>query len=981
MSAQDAVDLHAVRSLLSDRCFACHGPDAAKRRAGLRLDTRDGIQDALTRADTGVSELVARIDSTDPERVMPPPDAGTTLDATERALLRAWVEGGAPFVDHWAFVAPTRPEVPDGAPHPIDAFVHAQLLGTGLTPAAEAPTAVLLRRLHLDLVGVPPTPDDVRAFEHAHAADPDGAVADAVDRLLAQPGFGETWARPWLDLARYADSNGYQADQLRPSWAYRDWVIRAIDDNMPFDQFTVEQLAGDLLPDATLDQRIATGFHRAAPCNVEAGVLPEENRTLQVFDRVNTTATVWLGLTMECAQCHDHKYDPIPTRDYYRLFAYFNHTPLEVELPSGTTDVSHDFVGPYLDLPLSPAQEEARRSLERDLRDAETARDAHRSAALPDWIERNRLAAENTPTWRTLAPADLKTTGQEEVRFLDDGSALLVGPVPDVATYTLRLAPAEGTITMLRLEALSHPEISGEGPGRGDTARPNFVLNELEVTRRGEPVTLGAAWADFSQKGWPAEGAIDGDPASGWAIAPRFGKPHDLTVSLDPPIEGGELTVTLRQQWGRGRVLGCVRISVSDGDPADTHALSDAVLDALRSDPTDWSHDQRAAVEAAFTKSDPRARSLEDAAEQLASDLAALQPDRTLVMEELEERRVTRVLRRGHYLDPGDEVEPGTPEALPPSTGSDRLALARWIVDPANPLTARVVVNRWWAQLFGRGLVETLEDFGHQAAPPSHPELLDWLAVELVASGWDRKHVLRQILTSRTYRQDSILGANDRDLDPANVRLARGPRVRLAAETIRDQALAAAGLLDSTRFGPPVMPYQPDGVWRAVGRNAPRWEEAQDASRYRRGVYVVWRRAAPYPSFVTFDAPDRASCTVGRPRTNTPLQALTLLNDPVFLEAALALADRALAEAPEQPITRAFRRVLARHPESAELDRLRELWRARRADYERAPERARALIEGVRARYEPASDDPAALAALFHVTHVLLNLDETVVKG
>lgn len=964
-----------VRPILAEHCYACHGPDGAARKGGLRLDDPEGI-DRIREGD----RLSSRIDSPHPDEVMPPPETKNPLSDEEKATLRAWVAAGAPTARHWAFVAPTRPTHAGGLSR-IDELVRARLEGTGLAPAEEAEPAVLLRRLHLDLVGLPPSPEEVDLFVEAHRSAPDQAVEEVTDSLLASPAFGEHWARPWLDLARYADSNGYQADQLRPSWAFRDWVIRSINANQPFDEFTIDQLAGDLLPDPSLDQRIATGFHRAAPCNVEAGVHPEENRTLQVMDRVNTTSTVWLGLTMECAQCHDHKYDPFTTREYYELYAYFNRTPLEVELPSGTTDVSHDFVGPYMDLPLGEGLAAERARLVERREDLEQAREQRIRSGLQPWTVRAREALTGAPLWQVLTPTSFDTGGGGETHPLEDGSTLLTGAVPDRAVYTIEIQLGDRPLSMVRLEALTHEELPGRGPGRGDPERRNFVLNEVEVLIDGQAVGLGEPMASFEQSGWPASGAVDGDLDTGWAIAPRFGESHELSLGLEEPKHGSRLTIVLHQNYGQGRVIGRLRVSGSTASP-DLRGIGDTERELLlgQTAPVESDGDP---LEAAFARVDGEVRELDGELAEVRGALDRIRPDRTLVMREEASPRTTHVLERGHYLSPGEPVEPGTPAALhaPGSEApANRLGLARWIVDPANPLTARVVVNRWWAELFGSGLVETAEDFGLQSTPPSHPELLDWLALELVESGWDRKHLLRSIVTSATYRQDSRIDGTGLALDPKNRLLARGPRVRLSAETLRDQALAASGLLSSERFGPPVMPYQPPGVWRAVGRGAPTWNEARDEQRYRRGIYVVWRRAAPYPSFVTFDAPDRASCTVSRSRTNTPLQALALLNDPVQLEAALALADLSLSDEPGDPLRHIFRRVLVRDPEQSELELLAELREDRLADYRREPARADALIEGVRGVIEPTCADAPLLAACFHVAHVVLNLDEAVTK-
>jgi hypothetical protein len=908
-----------VRPILSENCFQCHGPDEKARKAKLRLD--DGSVSAEK-----LGELVLRIGSEDPDEIMPPPESKRSLDPTQISTLKDWVASGGPYAPHWAFVPPTRPAVPE-APHAVDHFIRSALGSRNLTPSPEAPRATQLRRLSLDLIGLPPTPAEVIAFENDPSPE---AWTRTVDRLLASPRFGEKWARAWLDLARYADSNGFQADQLRESWAYRDWVIDALNADMPFDRFTIEQIAGDLLPEPSLAQRIATGFHRTVTCNVEAGVHPEENRVNQVLDRVNTSSTVWLGLTLECAQCHDHKFDPFSTRDYYRLFAFFNNTPLEVEAPSGVTDVQHNFIGPYLELPLSAEEESRRATLTQRIAAAKKAGAGGRSDV----------------EWTVLPIAHFEGTGGEEFRVLDDGSLLLSGKVPDKTVYTLCLDNPLERITAFRLEVLRDPSLPGEGPGRGDPVRRNFVLHEFAARAASEAIGLHAAKAGFSQKGWDIGGAIDGDEATGWAIAPQFGKDHWATFETREPVTAKSLTVTLDQHFGNGRVLGRFRILATSEE----------------------------------LTTPPRDRAPE-------AELASLKPTRTLVMQEMEESRATHILERGNYLAPGEAVSPGTPSILPPLSEEatpDRLALARWLVDRRNPLTARVTVNRWWAEIFGRGIVATLEDFGSQGEAPSHPELLDWLALEFMESGWSMKHVLREIVLSSTYRQSSKATSELREADPDNRWLARGPRFRLSAEAVRDNALAASGLLTDKSGGPPVMPYQPDGLWRAVGRNAPKWKAAQDEDRYRRGIYVVWRRAAPYPSFVNFDAPDRAACTVSRPRTNTPLQALTLLNDPAYVEMALALADRILREKPEtDPFGRldyAFRLVASRGPDPRERETLTTVLEERLAHFAANPALAAKAVGAPSFAYRPRWPQRNELAAWMHLANILLNLDETITK-
>jgi len=793
-----------VRPILAAHCYACHGPDAAAREAGLRLDLEaDSRRDlggyaALVPHDPARSDLWTRVITEDMDEIMPPVKSKKPLTAAQKATLKRWIEQGAAYQTHWAYVRPIRPSVPASTgdiQNPIDAFIRQRLPQAGLEPSPEADASRLIRRVSLDLTGLPPSPEETAQFLAAWESHPDAAYEALVDRLLKSSRFGERWARPWLDLARYADSNGFQADQLRDSWAYRDWVIRALNANMPYDQFTLEQLAGDLLPGATLDQKVATGFHRTVTCNVEAGVHPEENRVNQVVDRVNTTGTVWLGSTLECAQCHDHKYDPFTMRDYYSVFAYFNNTPLEVSNPSGK-GVSFDFSGPFMELPLSEAQKRERASLEKEV-----------SALEKDW-------------------------------------AALIAP-----------------------------------------------------------------------KEFPA----------------------NVQAALKKPE---------------------ARRSLKDRQLLETHFATD-----------------------------PQLKEMNDCLKTARASLAKVSADSTLVMVEMDQPRVTQVMKRGNYLDPGESVQPRTPsflhaakETLPPN----RLGLARWLMDPENPLVARVAVNRWWAEIFGHGIVATLEDFGTQSEPPTHPELLDWLAVEFAESGWDMQHILRLMVTSATYRQSSRVTPEHLRLDPENRLYARGPRFRMEAEMIRDNALTVSGLLSTRMTGDPIMPYQPPGLWRSVGRNEPKWVEAPDEDRYRRGIYVVYRRAAPYPSFVNFDAPDRASCVVQRSRTNTPLQALTLLNDPAYVEMALGLADRVLRETAdaefEPRLHHAFQLVLQREPASGEREMLRELYESQLSAM--TAQRAAAVLRQP-GKYLPVPDgtDSTQRAVWLYLSNILLNLDETITKS
>ncbi|MDF1712865.1 MAG: PSD1 and planctomycete cytochrome C domain-containing protein [Akkermansiaceae bacterium] len=998
-AAEDPPDFNReIRPILSENCFHCHGPDEKSREGGLRLDTFEGANEGGEFAEAVVpgkphkSEVIARIHADDANELMPPRDSKRTLTGKEKELLEKWIASGAKYEEHWAWVAPVRGRIPkvknaSRVNNPVDAYLLRRLESEGLGFSERAPEGNLLRRLSLDLIGLPPSPEDLQRFLES------GDYEAEVDRLLASPRFGERWARHWLDLARYADSNGFQADQLRPSWAYRDWVIDALNDNMPYDQFTVEQLAGDLLPKSDLRQKIATGFHRTVTCNVEAGVSPEGNRVNQVFDRVNTTATVWLGITLECAQCHDHKFDPFTMKDYYTLFAFFNNTPLEVQPPSNKKDVSHDFVGPYLDLPLTPEQVATAGKLDEDI--AALSRDLERlgDIAGPEfkaWQESTMVSLANQPEWKPMAVKAFSSSGDGGHRVLADGSVLLTGKIPDTATYTVEVGTDLETITGLRLEALTHPELPGNGPGRGDALRSNFVLHEFKVAvtqdRKERQLKLRNARADFSQKDWEVSGALDGKAKTGWAISPQFGEPHFATFQLDRPLvnaRGASLVIRLEQNFGQGRVIGNFRLSAIF-DPSGVVGLPPRIVSILKKAEEKRNAEELDQLRTEFLKSDGRFAKLEAQLARLKKEKASLKPDQTLVMVELDEPRETRILKRGNFLAPDVEVFPATPERLPKlENPSNRLDLANWLVRRDNPLTARVAVNRWWAELFGRGIVATLEDFGTQSDPPTHPELLDWLAVELMESGWNMKHVLKTILMSQGYQQSSRVIPYLLEKDPRNLLHARAPRFRMDAERLRDNALTISGLLSTKMHGKPIMPYQPGGLWRQTGRNEPKWEEQKDENRWRRGIYIVYRRAAPYPSMVNFDAPDRSSCTVRRPRTNTPNQALTMLNDPAYVEMALALADRILTESadPSERIDHAFQLALSRRAMPREVKILEELTLNRSAFYKEHPEKVSEILGSPRFFYKPRHESLVELATWLHVANALLNLDEALTRN
>ncbi|MEM7010547.1 MAG: PSD1 and planctomycete cytochrome C domain-containing protein [Verrucomicrobiota bacterium] len=1004
-AAAEKVDFNRdVRPILAAKCFACHGQDPETRDAGLRLDVEEeakkdlGGYAAIAPNQPEQSEAWLRIDlDADDGDLMPPKKAKKDLTAEEKSTLKRWIEQGAPYAKHWAY------EEPKAAPAPeirnpkfeirnrVDAFVAARLIEAGLASSKRAEPHQLIRRVSLDLIGLPPSPDEVDAFVAAWKLDSDAAYQQLLDRLFESPRFGEKWARGWLDLARYADSNGFQADQLRDSWAYRDWVINAFNEKMPFDQFTIEQLAGDLLPNATLEQKIATGFHRTVTCNVEAGVHPEENRVNQVVDRVNTTGTVWLGMSMSCAQCHDHKYDPITMVDYYSMFAFFNQTPVEVRNPSGK-GVSFDFYGPKMELPMSPEKEEQRKQLQEQIEALEKKREplaAEAKKTRKPWEAALVKQLGNEPQWKYLDITEFQGTQKEGSKDLGDNSILVTGKVPDKTTYTVSAKGDLAKVSAIRLETLAHDSLPTKGPARGNGSRPNSIVNEFRLfNAAGESVALSGAVADFNQTGYTPDKAIDGDknPKSGWAINPQFGRDHWIAFRTGKPVDvSAGIRVEIDQTYGGQRVVGRLRLSVLEGEmPA--LKVPDNIAAIVRKEAKKRDAKERKALDTYFAEQNPELQALEKEIAAVKKKLAAVEPDTTLVMVKNEEVRETHIMMRGNYLSPGEKVEPNTPAVLhplDPQLPKDRLGFAKWLMSTDNPLVARVTVNRWWQEMMGLGIVATLEDFGATSEPPTHPELLDWLSVEFMESGWDMRHVLRLIVESSTYRQSSRVTPQLLEADPKNQFYARAPRFRMTAEMIRDTGLTVSGLLSTKMEGKPVMPFQPPGMWRQVGRNEPKWVEANDEDRFRRGVYIVYRRAAPYPSFVNFDATDRSACVVSRGRTNTPLQALTLMNDPAFVEMAVALADRVLSEKPngdfDARLDHAYRLVLQRLPYPAERQHLRAMFDERVASIDEMA--AKLVIDQPAKVVKPKTNDQQLLAAWFYVANVLLNLDETISKG
>jgi hypothetical protein len=894
---------------------------------GLRLSNREeafkgGISGrVIIPGDAENSLLVKRISSDEEGPRMP--KGMTALSPEQIELIKRWINEGAHWPDnaenavHWAFIPPKRPPIPEvknraWVRNPIDAFILHRLEQEGLSPSPEAPKETLIRRLYLDLIGLPPTPEEVDAFLKDKRPD---AYERLVDKLLNSPHYGERQALVWLDLARYADTDGYEKDLRRSIWRYRDWVIEAFNRDMPFDQFTIEQIAGDLLPNPTLEQRIATGFHRNTMQNLEGGVDQAEAHENKLYDRVETTATVWLGLTMNCARCHDHKYDPIKQKEYYQLLAFFNNAKI---YPVGDASVSEE---KWLEAQIpAPTPEQQRRLQE-----------------LTQAIA--QLESRELPPAQVLTPLSVATASGAPVAILDDGTVLARGTTPDTEVYRVRVRLPAGELRILQLECLPHPSLPAQGPGRAHNG--NFVLTGVRMQVGGKPVAFRDATADFVQDGFNPRAVLQPDnTTSGLAVAGHIGKPNTLTLTLQQPLRlktptEAEITLECLYTTHKQHVLGCFRLKTVYGDMA-------------------------------------RLIELKAAKRQLEAEIPT-----TLVMEDNPtDKPLTAVVRpRGEFTRQGEVVETGVPAVLhpfPEGAPRNRLGLALWLVSRDNPLTARVQVNRMWATIFGRGIVETLDNFGTQGAYPTHPELLDWLAVEFMESGWSMKHIYRLIVTSSTYRQSSRATPELLARDPKNELYARAPRYRLPAELVRDVALAASGLLSRKIGGPSVFPPQPEGVWD-IPFNADRWITDTGENRYRRGLYTFWRRTAPYPSMVAFDAPSREVCVAMRPRTNTPMQALVLLNDPAYMEAAVALAQRMAERGKgnlQASLRYGFRCCTAREPTPAELQRLEQLYRQMRERYAKQPDAAQKLV----------GKPDAHTAALALVANTLLNLDETITR-
>lgn len=1003
-----------IRPILSDKCFACHGPDKNKREAELRLDTKDGLQGndgkagALIPGKPDDSELMHRVTSTDEEQKMPPAKSGKSLTDGEIQLLKTWIEQGGQFEGHWSFlpirteaatVAETSVDRNEPVSARIDRYIEQAITQHGLPPSPEADRVTLIRRLSFDLIGLPPTEQEVADFLADQSPQ---AYETVVDRLLKSSHFGERLAIWWLDLVRYADTVGYHGDQQMSVSPFRQYVIESFNANKPFDQFTVEQLAGDLLPEPTREQRIASGYNRLGMMSAEGGVQDKEYLAKYIAERVRNASGTWLGITLGCAECHDHKFDPLTTKDFYRFEAFFADIS-ERGLYSGAHADGN--WGPFIKVP-NDQQAADLASLDQQIAAAKAilgTDTAELTAAQAEWEKTQVL-------WTPLTPDSMISTEGAKLAARADGAILASEKNPATDTYELTFTSLPAAVTAFRLEVLPDDSLPNKGPGRAGNG--NFLLSEFTVkVKPGEgeesPIVLQNATATYEQNSgvdgnpygkWAIEAAIDGDAKGakwGWAIMEKAGQPNfavfetaaDLTLS-----EGATLKISMAQNLDNpGHNIGCFRLSVATAPrPIKASEAPPANLTAvLATPPEQRSEAQKSELAAHYRTIAPM---LNPVREQLAAfekkriELDALIPS-TLVTEAVSPRMV-RILRRGNWMDEsGDVVTPAFPEALSSGGSSDkplnRLDLAKWIVSPENPLTPRVVVNRLWKLFFGAGISRRLDDLGAQGEWPSHPLMLDYLADDFRSHGWDLKRLIRSIVLSRSYRQSSLADHQLREVDPYNRWLARQGRFRLEAEVVRDNALAVSGLLVNSVGGRSAFPYQPAGYWAHLNFPTREWQNGTGDDLYRRGLYTHWQRQYLHPSMLAFDAPSREECTADRARSNTPLQSLVLLNDPSYVEAARAFAELILrggGTTTRDRLSFAFRRAVSRAATDEELAVLEQLLNSHLAEYTANPA---AVTEVLSVGAKPAPDDLSKpeLAAWTSVARTILNLHEVITRN
>ena len=956
-----------IRPILSDKCFQCHGPDEESLEADLRLDIRESalglahgeptgsdqspkpveskkdedIPPAIIPGDVEASELIYRITTDDDLDLMPPAKIKKPVTEREIALLKQWIAEGAEYESHWSFQAIENPESPkvknsDWAKNGADPFILAQLEEKNIKPSPQADPYTLVRRLSLDLVGLLPDPKRIESFVNEFKKDDDAAVKKLSDELLSSPHYGERWGRHWLDQARYADSNGYTIDGERTMWPFRDWVIRAVNDDLPFDQFTIEQLAGDLLENPTKAQLVATGFHRNTLINQEGGTDDEQFRNEEMVDRVNTTGAVWLGLTMSCAQCHTHKFDPITHREYFEMFAFFNQGE-DINNVSTTVEVAK---GEMFLKDVDPDKQSAYEAAKKKV--SELA--ASKGKRQKEWEKTALTEKEGTESgpgadWKSIKPLEFSAKSAE-LKLLEDDS-LLAGTGDPMETYTIKLPAPEKPTAAVRMRLIPDKSLPNKGPGLAGNG--NIVLTRVEFRQGEKSLTVARAQEDHAQPGFSASFTIDNDPDTGWAInvgkgsaaGAKMNAEHEAHYIFAEPVlpAGGPIEVVMRHEKNKAYNVGRFAFDFSGSAPLEVKA--DKLFTVLKKEEKARSTDEKKFLTAEFAKVDVELKKANDALNDAKKALGLGSAAKTMIMaDKKKDFRDTYIHTRGDFLrkdEKAGKLKPGVPSVFPemkaPVEKRNRLDLAKWLMQADHPMTARVTVNRVWMRYFGKGIVETENDFGTQGTYPTHPKLLDWLATKFIESGWSMKELHRLIVNSSTYRQSSKMRPDLKEVDPLNYLLARQNRIRVDAELVRDTALSASGLISREIGGPGVTPPQPEGVYSFTQRKQT-WNTATGADRYRRAMYVKFIRSAPYPLLTTFDSPDFQSVCTARIRSNTPLQSLTMANDEALFEMAQGLGTRMMTEVPgtdsasnRKRIRHGFLLSLARagRPEEVEL--------------------------------------------------------------
>ena len=974
-----------ILPILSDNCFSCHGPDQNKRKAKLRLDKREDAtaKNAIVPGKPEQSELVRRIFSHDPDEVMPPPKSQKTLTSIQQDLLRRWIAQGAEYQGHWSYAPPVRPAAPKAA-EGIDTLVRQRLTALQLQPSPEADRRTLARRLHFDLVGLPPRLQEIEAFEND--TNPD-AYERLVESLLSSPHYGERMAIGWLDVARYADTIGYHSDNPRNIWPYRDYVIRSFNENKPFDQFTREQIAGDLLPNSTPEQKVASAFNRLLLSTEEGGAQPKDYEARMLTDRVRAVGAVWLGQTLGCAQCHDHKFDPITSRDFYSMGAFF-------------ADIQEPIIGRREDgMPVPDKQQTAElQRLDAIRTQARAAYEAPRPDLLSAWEAAAKEVVQNEEHWSRLQPDEALSNGGVKLKVEPDGTVLAdKAPAGGSATYRIKVRPPLTGIRTFRLEVLTSDRLPASGPGFAHDG--SLILTEWSVTdSSGQAIAFTGATASFQTLGAPPDAAIDGNegPHNGWMVHGLSGVPQVIHFATQEPVDGDDgLVVVIKTGNTDHAALGQFRLSVSAnpgmGKAPQMIVPPRDIAQILVHLPGDRTREQVEQLSRYFRKMAPELAGEREHLAQAEKAKSAYESTipRCLVSVAADKPRTVRILPRGDWMNESGEIVPAAlPGYLVPASTNDgnknltRLDLANWLVCRENPLTARVVVNRLWKQFFGMGLSKVLDDFGAQGEPPPNQALLDWLACEFMDSGWDVKHMVRLMVTSQTYRQSSSASKELLNRDPYNRELARQGRWRLEAELVRDNALSIAGLLVPKVGGPSVKPYQPEGYWENLNFPVRGYDASPGEDQYRRGLYTWWQRSYLHPSVLAFDAPTREECAADRGRSNIPQQALALLNDPTYVEAARVFAAHILQEGGPDAharLTWAFQQALCRTPRPDETQTLMSLLSKQLADgLSKADAQA---LQRVGFAPAPAGVDPVELAAWTNLARVILNLHETITRS